>query len=842
MPYRYGAIELFDLGYGPRLISVTPPDCDLAPGTKVVAKDRGKAPGYPTPEGWTGASVNDPKRRCHDYQTAKLWCDGWGANTGLVVGQGLVIVDDDQGEEFSNVLRSLFPHAPRRYVLDPKHHRDAFLVRVVDGDSMEPEDVANLDIKFRKGVTLGGLQILAKGKQSVIGGVHPGTRMPYAWDRELPPLDEIHPITLIQFEAIIGEFEDRVRELGWERITRKSVSAQTPAIAVPPTADANHKNSYGDALDEAEALLAQIPNRDVNAADATDADRWLDESKNWLSTGYAFAAFAPSQRHTPKARAIWNNWSDGRFQKDWPSDKVWASIISQDLRYGETALIDIVRQFVKPPIDFPDLDPDEFPPDPPKASKATPIWDELKSHWAFCGAKGFIYMPTGRVWEKTAFADREAHRAKALCKEVGIKGKPVSAAVAFLRQPDRIEVFDLTYAPGDGPFVVSGDPRMPSFNRWKATTILAEPIAKSHIQKWLDHLSFVLGSDTERDRFLRWCAYVAQHPELKPNWHFLVLSVAGMGKDTMTAPLKLAVGKDNHIDITSNALEEQFNPWAERKLVIIGEFTKSRHGGEVSNRLKPLLAAPPDELTVNQKNLKQYQIPNRTAVVMFSNAQIPLYLERNSRRVHVVNRLDHKARDPDYYTDMINWLDGGGAALCAAYILTLPLSAAEMTEFKGPAPSTADKVELEEQNVEPGLAALEDLITDARAGDRKDTPHTLVASSDELAGLIMLRPGFKNRPPSARAVSAWLKTIQGVQRLRIDPKNPTHCGMVTATINGVMYSGRLWALGETIDGRPWSSLTNTEIIAIWKNLGAPKSGTIIPFTPKAGGSFPEEPV
>ena len=86
MPFQYDAVQLFDLGYGPRLISVTPPDCDLAPGTKIYPKDRGKAPGYPTDQGWTGASVNDPNRRCHDFFTAKIWVYQWGANTGLVAG------------------------------------------------------------------------------------------------------------------------------------------------------------------------------------------------------------------------------------------------------------------------------------------------------------------------------------------------------------------------------------------------------------------------------------------------------------------------------------------------------------------------------------------------------------------------------------------------------------------------------------------------------------------------------------------------------------------------------------------------------------------------------------
>ena len=132
MPHCYDAVQLYDLGFGPRLISVTQPGCVIAPGSNLRAKDRGKAPGYVTQEGWVGANVNDKNRRCLDYKTAQTWRDTWGANVGFVVGDGFVVIDNDQGREFSEVLTSLLDNPLRRYVLDHKHHRDSFLMRVVD--------------------------------------------------------------------------------------------------------------------------------------------------------------------------------------------------------------------------------------------------------------------------------------------------------------------------------------------------------------------------------------------------------------------------------------------------------------------------------------------------------------------------------------------------------------------------------------------------------------------------------------------------------------------------------------------------------------------------------------
>ena len=180
--FQYDAIQLFDLSFGPRMVSVTPPDCGISPSSKINPKDRGKAPGKLTPSGWVGVDVNNPKFRCLDYSVAKLWRDQWGANIGFVAGDGFIFIDNDQGAIFSKIFRALLPaytgvEPLRRYVVAPKHERDAFLVRIVDfvGDGAP---VANRQYKFRNGVLTAELQVLASGKQAVIAGSSPRHAQP----------------------------------------------------------------------------------------------------------------------------------------------------------------------------------------------------------------------------------------------------------------------------------------------------------------------------------------------------------------------------------------------------------------------------------------------------------------------------------------------------------------------------------------------------------------------------------------------------------------------------------------------------------------------------------------
>ena len=45
---------------------------------------------------------------------------------------------------------------------------------------------------------------------------------------------------------------------------------------------------------------------------------------------------------------------------------------------------------------------------------------------------------------------------------------------------------------------------------------------------------------------MRWCAFLVQHPDDKPNWALARHGPAGGGKDTMIdKPMRVALGRDN---------------------------------------------------------------------------------------------------------------------------------------------------------------------------------------------------------------------------------------------------------------------------------------------------------
>jgi hypothetical protein len=110
-----------------------------------------------------------------------------------------------------------------------------------------------------------------------------------------------------------------------------------------------------------------------------------------------------------------------------------------------------------------------------------------------------------------------------------------------------------------------------------------------------------------------------------------------------------------------------------------------------------------------------------------------------------------------------------------------------------------------------------------------------VATQKEIADHLA---GDGRNRPSSQLVGTWLLDMErrktGVRRLKTDQNSPHRAG----NVGDGKYTGRLWLLADTAPGgRAWSTMTNVEIIALWKNLPRPPSAVIIPFP-----SADEEPV
>jgi len=839
------AIELFDADFGPRILPVIPPSATLSPSSKVYAKDRGKAPGRLTSSGWLEVSVNAEQHRCLNYKTAQSW-ETWGANVGFVVGDGYVVIDNDQGEEFSGAIVQAFEafgvDLPRRYVLSPTHKRDAFFLRVVE-KFICPADVRNSDFRFRKGVVEAKVQILARSKQSVISGMHPDTKCPYVWDRKIANIRDIPEVSPEVYDQGIRNFMEALAKAGWA--VPQAPPAPTPgqngnaAIATQnaPIAVQLDPAFVKERLDDLQALLRSFPNREVPPGEQPTAiDRHLDDYENWVKMFYRIIAHVGlAIALLPETEVIVLDWSDGRHQLKYSSRKVWRSALQNPTRYGELALLTLVRQFVPSDASYPDDNIQNDPTVARHAATAFPILNRLIADWAYFadGNGAFVNVGDGRCLTTKGFSElftteaREiVHQAggpKAAVKALGLrKGRQPDAAHILLAQNTKRLIGGITYAPGSPALVPNPDsPVLPFANRWRAPVVGYGP--PRDVGPWLDHVDLVVGP-SEAARFIRWCAYLAQCPAEKPNWHYLVMSVPGLGKDVMVRPLMLAVGSKNYKSVEMNALFSDFNDVYEAKLLVISETIQATNKDNkvAGTRLKQLQARPPNQVRINLKHITPYWAENLVATLLFSNEANPIYVEENDRRLFVVNRR-HIPRRPDpYYDGVQDWLDNqGGLEAVALYLHMLPLSEADKREFRGPAPPNPDKDFLIQQNKNPILASLEEIIEDGQVA---------LTTISELAGIIEVRNKHQRFTP--QQVTAFLLDMEhrgdkGVGRLRKDPRHRNSAGIVT---DGKGAGQRLWHLtGKGPQGRAWDTFTGPELLALWKGQPLPKSATVIRF-------------
>ena len=217
------------------------------------------------------------------------------------------------------------------------------------------------------------------------------------------------------------------------------------------------------------------------------------------------------------------------------------------------------------------------------------------------------------------------------------------------------------------------------------------------VTRWHAHFD-ALGWGEHRKHIEQWMAYTLRHPEHKINHMLLLGSGEGCGKDFILYPLTKAMG-ENHTVISGEELLRDFDDHLlSTKYMHINEaeLGDRREAIAISNKLKPLAAAPPDTLRVNQKGIKPIKIRNILNVTMTTNSLMPVRLNGPSRRFFAVWS-DLNPRDNDdnmtlewlaYWEDRWNWMKGEGWKHVAYHLMYQvdlsdfnPAEAPPMTDF-----------------------------------------------------------------------------------------------------------------------------------------------------------------
>jgi hypothetical protein len=268
---------------------------------------------------------------------------------------------------------------------------------------------------------------------------------------------------------------------------------------------------------------------------------------------------------------------------------------------------------------------------------------------AYMPSHSYIFIPTREMWPASSVNSR--------LPKVLIGDKQIIMANKFLDTQRPVE--QMTWAPGlpmliENRLVADGgwiDKRgVTTFNLYRPPAVKCGNAARASM--WVDLVRRVYPNDA--DNIIKWAAHCVQHPEIKIN-HALVLGgKQGIGKDSLLEPIKHAVGPWNFSEVSPTQMLGRFNGFLKSVVIRISE---ARDLGDTDRfafyeHTKPIIAAPPDVLRVDEKNLPEHAIFNAVGVIITTNNKTNgIYLPADDRRHYVAwSDLERSAFDEGYWT------------------------------------------------------------------------------------------------------------------------------------------------------------------------------------------------
>jgi hypothetical protein len=325
--------------------------------------------------------------------------------------------------------------------------------------------------------------------------------------------------------------------------------------------------------------------------------------------------------------------------------------------------------------------------------------------YAFMPTHSYIFTPTREMWHASSV---NARIAPIPC------GEKVIPASRWLDQNRPVE--QLSWMPGL-PMVISGKliaeggwierPGVSCFNLYRPPVIRVGNAANAGA--WLDHARKIYGEDA--DHIVHWLAHRVQRPGEKINHALMLGGAQGIGKDTLLEPVKHAVGPWNFIETSPQQVLGRFNGFTKSVILRISEARDLGDSDRFGfyDHLKVYAAAPPDVLRVDEKNLREYSVPNVTGIIITSyHKSDGIYLPADDRRHYVAwSDLTKEQFNESYWRELWRWYHKGGIADVAAYLAALDLGSFDP---KAPPPKTAAFWQIVDANRAPEDAELADAL------------------------------------------------------------------------------------------------------------------------------------
>ncbi len=313
---------------------------------------------------------------------------------------------------------------------------------------------------------------------------------------------------------------------------------------------------------------------------------------------------------------------------------------------------------------------------------------QLKDFVGYSPKNLFYYTPTGQVWTADGINARFGEveydpfdpKKKIRASNYISRGAGVDALTWFPGMPMIVE----------GKHYVAGgwmDAAGRTYNTFRPGPMLPPP-PWADPSPWIWHINFLYPQDA--GYIIKWLAFAVRNPGVKINHALCLFGPPRIGKDTLLVPARHAAGAWNFSETNVTNIYSGWTTHLAAVITRVNEIHDLGDGNKINRyqlyeKMKTMLAAPPESNEINGKYAVQYMAPNVANFVIGSNHKVGgLYLPADDERHYVAwsSRTREKLAD-DYFADtkerlegganeyfnrLHTWLSNGGTDAVAAYL------------------------------------------------------------------------------------------------------------------------------------------------------------------------------
>lgn len=643
------------------------------------------------------------------------------------------------------------------------------------------------------------VEILADGQQFVAIHVHPDTKQPYRWigvkNPTNTPASDLPLITAEDARAIVAEFERVASANGWAK--QRGITSPASAGKIDnddPFAEDTQKPDISE--DELHRKLLLVPG--------------VDDYDTWFQIGMSlYHHFDGAER----GLALWHEWSQtgdkydaDALEEKWPTfeiegkgrapitARIIIKLANEHQQFLTTEKLAEVEDRLKAASDRTELKDacDEIKsleldqltretllglvqkrfkvitgqplrlavardmirfenPD----AKSLPHWLE---GWVYCTLPETFYNMNSHT-ELSVAAFNNVFGRLMLTKKDVLEGKstPEQVAAHVALHLHQIEIVEnRQYMPNDDKiFWLNGRKYVNSYSNRNVPdapdVILARD--RKNVDTVIGHVAHLFPVERDRELFIDYMAHLIQGGA-RPDWAILLQGVQKDGKTFFARLLSSMLGFENVNNLTADALDEKYSPWAEGSQVNFFEEIKL-HGHnryDVLNRLKPKISNA--VVDVRRMGVDRYQVVNTAAYILTTNFRDAIPIEDGeSRYLILFSRFQRpedleafKRKDPQYYNRLHDALDESRGAIRRWFLDRVP-----GPEFNhvGRAPDSAARREMIGYTMSEERSILDEIIEDSPEMDLSSTLLNSRKLSDEMHAR-------DQEPPYGRAMTRFL--------------------------------------------------------------------------------------